>query len=180
MRNLKTVRKTGISFFILVLILISCRHVEKPVSNEQAPDENNLVNLNKVLIKKDRQSIIGYLKRHHVEMNETTTGLWYTITKPGTGPRVESNKVITLAYEVKLLDGTLCYSSDNDGLKTFLVGKGNVESGLEEGILLLHVGDKARFLIPPHLAHGHTGDDNKIPPRAILDYRVEVLNILEK
>src|SRR5690554_7176596 len=49
--------------------------------------------------------------------------------------RSVAGKVVSLNYEIRLLDGTLCYSSDEDGMKVFLVGQGGVESGLEEGVL---------------------------------------------
>jgi FKBP-type peptidyl-prolyl cis-trans isomerase len=71
----------------------------------------------------------------------------------------------------------LCYTSGNLGEKKFSVSQGGVESGLEEGILMLRVGDKARFIMPPHLAHGLLGDQKKIPPRAIIVYEVEITNI---
>ena len=65
-------------------------------------------------------------------------------------------------------------------MKVFLVGQGGVESGLEEGVLLLKQGSKATFLMPPHLAHGLVGDDDRIPARAILKYKVEVVDVKNK
>jgi FKBP-type peptidyl-prolyl cis-trans isomerase FkpA len=38
-------------------------------------------------------------------------------------------------------------------------------------------GQKAIFIMPPHLAHGLLGDKNKVPPRATLVYDVELLNL---
>jgi FKBP-type peptidyl-prolyl cis-trans isomerase len=61
-----------------------------------------------------------------------------------------------------------------------VVGKGGVESGLEEGILLLHEGDKARFVLAPHLAHGLIGDENRIPPRSIIIYYIELLAVYDR
>jgi FKBP-type peptidyl-prolyl cis-trans isomerase len=52
-----------------------------------------------------------------------------------------------------------------------------VESGLEEGILLLQEGDKARFIMPPHLAHGLIGDRDKIPARATIIYDLELVSL---
>ena len=42
---------------------------------------------------------------------------------------------------------------------------------------MLNQGGKGRFILSPHLAHGLPGDGNKIPPRAILIYSIEVLSI---
>jgi len=57
------------------------------------------------------------------------------------------------------------------------LGSGNVESGLEEGVLLMRVGDKALMLMPPHLAHGLTGDGDCIQRRAIILYDIELVSI---
>jgi FKBP-type peptidyl-prolyl cis-trans isomerase len=41
----------------------------------------------------------------------------------------------------------------------------------------MHVGDKARLILPPHLAHGLLGDENRIPARSIIVYEIELLDI---
>jgi FKBP-type peptidyl-prolyl cis-trans isomerase FkpA len=76
-----------------------------------------------------------------------------------------------------LLNGDLAYSSGQTGPKEFEIGHGGVESGLEEGILLLHVGDHAKFIVPSHLAFGLLGDQNKIPQRATLVYDIELVKL---
>lgn len=164
-----------LSFSLLLIFFISCK---KNSQGSNSPLQKvDFVEQNKVWVKKDRQIIVGYLNRQGIRMTETSTGLWYHKLEEGNGIPVERDKLIEISYDIYLLDGTLCYSSKQEGNKTFLVGKGGVESGLEEGILLLTKGDSVHFLIPPHLAHGNTGDDNKIPPRAILDYRIKVVNV---
>ena len=87
--------------------------------------------------------------------------------------------VATINYSISLLDGTECYNSDDSGPRQFKIGQGGVESGLEEGILFMHEGDKARFIMPPHLAHGLLGDNHKIPARAIIIYEVELIKLDE-
>jgi FKBP-type peptidyl-prolyl cis-trans isomerase len=137
--------------------------------------EEALIGANRLLVQKDKQKIGLYIKNHHLDLTETASGLWYGITKPGNGAKVEDKMLVTLAYKVFLLDGTLCYDSDSLGVKKFRVGTGGVESGIEEGILLLKEGSKALFILPPHLAHGLTGDGDKIPARSIIVYDVELL-----
>ena len=109
-------------------------------------------------------------------MQKTGTGLWYNITRKGTSDTIMSGDIVQIAYTVSLLNGKMCYTSDSLGLKTFKVGQGGVESGLEEAILKMCLGDSARLLIPPHLAHGLIGDQNKIPKLAVLNYTVVIKN----
>jgi FKBP-type peptidyl-prolyl cis-trans isomerase len=128
-------------------------------------------------VNKDADDIKNYIKANGLKMKETQTGLWYSINKEGVGGLAVKGDYITLKYDLRLTDGTLCYSSDDLGFKKFTVGQGGVESGLEDAVLMLRKGSQATFILPPHLAHGLIGDDNKIPARAILIYNVEVIDI---
>ena len=84
---------------------------------------------------------------------------------------------ISIDYKLSLLDGTICYSSEKDGTKEFTVGKSHEVSGLEQGVELMREGEKARFIIPPYLAYGLLGDENRVPARSIIVYEVELLKI---
>ncbi len=95
----------------------------------------------------------------------------------GDGKKAEDGKVVVLEYSVQLSNGHLIYSSGESGLKEFMIGKGEVEAGLEEGILLLREGDCAKFIIPSHFAFGLLGDQDKILPKSTLIYDVKLLKI---
>ncbi|MBN2274403.1 MAG: FKBP-type peptidyl-prolyl cis-trans isomerase [Bacteroidales bacterium] len=167
-----------IYFVFLFLIITGCRKQEKTVSEEEfRKTKEALVGANRILVKKDAEKIKAYIKRRNWEMQETASGLWYMITDEGHGNNITQGKQVTLNYSLELLDGTHCYSSDSLGMKQFRVGQGGVESGLEEGILLLKEGSKAHFIMPPHLAHGLPGDGNRIPARSVIIYEVEVVNM---
>ncbi len=110
-------------------------------------------------------------------MEITETGLFYEIYEPSQGKKVEMGDIINLKYELSLLDGTLCYTSDQDGNKLFRLGKSQEISGLEQAVAMMRAGEKARFVIPPHLAYGLLGDENRIPARAIIVYHVELVEV---
>jgi FKBP-type peptidyl-prolyl cis-trans isomerase len=74
-----------------------------------------------------------------------------------------------------LLDGTLCYSSADLGPKEIVLGKTELEPGMNEGLRLLKPGAEALFILPPFLAFGLVGDGKKIPPRTIIVYSVSIL-----
>ena len=59
----------------------------------------------------------------------------------------------------------------------FTVGVGQVIAGWDEGILLLHEGDKARLVIPSELAYGSRGAGGVIPPNAPLIFDVELVSV---
>jgi FKBP-type peptidyl-prolyl cis-trans isomerase FkpA len=157
-------------------LVFSCIQPSSPPEDKSGKQEKKQVEkINKVLVQKEDEVIQNFIERRGWHMKETGSGLRYMIIKEGNGQPVQAGKDVTISYRLSLLDGTLCYSSGEQGLKTFRVGQGGVEQGLEEGILLLHVGDEARFILPSHLAHGLLGDGNRIPARATVLYEVEVI-----
>jgi FKBP-type peptidyl-prolyl cis-trans isomerase FkpA len=156
--------------------IMSCHTTPKEKTKEEIASQNEtLLNVNKYLVGKDADLIRSYAERRGWKMTTTQTGLWYMIAQKGTGKAAVIGKMAEINYRISLLDGTLCYSSEDLGPKKFKIGQGGVESGLEEGILLMHEGDKANFVMPPHLAYGLMGDEKKIPARAIILYEVELL-----
>ena len=138
------------------------------------------IQMNRQMVADEQNIIEKYIADKGLVMNRTETGLWFNISEAGTGENVNKGKIVKLNYSIRLLDGSLLYSSDESGAKEFLVGQGGVETGLEEGILMLKKGSKASFIMPPHLAHGLIGDDDKIPSRAILLYDVEIIDMKDK
>ncbi|MFP4025930.1 MAG: FKBP-type peptidyl-prolyl cis-trans isomerase [Thiohalospira sp.] len=174
-----------VSILILIfsLIFFSCNNKKKDIDQDdqkQNYSKESLEKINQMLLEKDIEVIKNYIERRGWDMNMTEAGLWYMIYKDGSGEKIEEDDYIKLNYSVWLIDGTLCYSSDSLGSKSFIVGKGGVEAGLEQGVLMLKKGSKARFIMPPHLAHGLIGDNNKIPARATIIYDLEIVDVKKK
>ena len=109
---------------------------------------------------------------------KTESGLRYQIIQNGTGTKAEKGKNVSVHYKGQLADGTVFDSSykRNQPIE-FPVGVGQVISGWDEGIQLLKVGDKARFVIPSHLGYGSRGAGGVIPPDATLIFDVELMNV---
>lgn len=137
----------------------------------------SFIEANKYTRERNRELIQAFINRTAWDMKETSTGLWYKILDPGTGEHVEEGRMIYYSYQTRLINGTICYTADTINPKKIVVGKGNIESGLEEGLLLLREKSRARFIIPPYLAHGNFGDMDKIPGSAILIIDVHVLEV---
>jgi len=163
-----------IGFAILFSYCRNNQNEEKAIPRDY---KQKLEKINKVLLDKDTENIQQFIKRRGWDMKTSQSGLWYMIYKSGEGEKVKKNNLIELKYKTWLIDGSLIYSSDSLGIKNFRVGQGGVEPGLEEGVLLLNQGSCARFILPPHLAHGIVGDGDKIPGRAILVYDIEVIRL---
>lgn len=109
---------------------------------------------------------------------KTESGLYYKILEKGNGTKAQKGKIVSVHYEGKLDNGQVFDSSykRNQPIE-FSLGVGQVISGWDEGISLLNVGDKARFVIPPHLGYGTRGAGGVIPPNAVLVFDVELKNV---
>tara|TARA_R110002012_G_scaffold88274_1_gene217562 strand:- start:5528 stop:6460 length:933 start_codon:yes stop_codon:yes gene_type:complete len=109
---------------------------------------------------------------------KTDSGLRYKIIQKGSGAKAEKGKTVSVHYEGALTNGQIFDSSYKRNQPIdFALGVGQVIPGWDEGISLLQVGDKARFVIPSHLAYGKTGAGGVIPPNATLVFDVELMNV---
>jgi FKBP-type peptidyl-prolyl cis-trans isomerase len=108
----------------------------------------------------------------------TESGLRYQILQKGDGEKAQKNKTVAVHYKGQLSDGTVFDSSykRNQPIE-FILGMGQVIPGWDEGVALLNVGDKARFVIPSALAYGSSGTGGVIPPNANLIFDVELMAV---
>ncbi len=129
-------------------------------------------------VTEERESKRAELDKLAAGFDETESGLRYQIIQKGTGKKAEKGNQVSVHYKGQLADGTVFDSSykRNQPLD-FQVGVGQVISGWDEGIQLLSVGDKARFVIPSDLGYGSRGAGGAIPPDAILVFDVELVAV---
>ena len=163
---------------IAVLFIISCKSHQPDKNNKANPaDQEVLIDANKQMIQKEDRQIRDVLVRYGWDMTKTGTGLRYLVYQNGDGIMAKEGNSAVAEYTLSLLNGEVIYSSENDGLLEFRIGRGGVPAGLEEGILLLHEGDKAKFVIPSHLAYGLLGDQKKIPSKVTLVYDIHLVEL---
>ena len=168
----------------LALLLVSialagaaCRQAQREAPGKPADIKESLIKANKEVANTESDQIDDFMSRYGWKMTTTTTGLRYMIYEQGKGPGPKPGDVARLNYTLTLLNGDTVYTSRKDGPIIFEVGKGQVISGLEEAILLLKVGDRAKIIIPSHLAFGLIGDQNKIDFKASLVYDLEFVSL---
>ena len=107
----------------------------------------------------------------------TASGLQYEVLKRGTGtvsPTASDN--VTVHYHGTTLNGTVFDSSVQRGQPATFPLSG-VIPGWTEGVQLMKVGDKFKFVIPPNLAYGDSSPSPQIPPFSTLIFEVELLGI---
>ncbi|MBK8556670.1 MAG: FKBP-type peptidyl-prolyl cis-trans isomerase [Lewinellaceae bacterium] len=107
----------------------------------------------------------------------TASGLQYEVIKKGSGGKSpKATDEVTVHYHGTLIDGTVFDSSvDRGEPATFALNQ--VIPGWTEGVQLMQVGDKYRFVLPSNLAYGDRGAGGKIKPNSVLVFEVELLGI---
>jgi FKBP-type peptidyl-prolyl cis-trans isomerase FkpA len=164
---------------VIALSFASCGE-EKPAPKKQLTKEqmNDLsVQMNSWDSDRQRDEIEQYIRRRGWKMNLTASGIYWMTLAEGKGDSARVGQTASVSYDIYLLDGTECYSSDSAGPRDVHIGEDYVESGLHEALQMMKSGEKKRFILPSHLAHGLTGDQEKIPPRSSVVYEVEVHSI---
>lgn len=129
-------------------------------------------------LKEEQERVEAEMEKLAAGFDKTASGLRYKIIQKGDGKAAEKGKMVAVHYKGALADGTVFDSSyKRKEPISFNVGVGQVIPGWDEGILLLKVGDKARFVIPSHLAYGSSGAGGVIPPNATLVFDVELMEV---
>jgi FKBP-type peptidyl-prolyl cis-trans isomerase len=131
----------------------------------------------------DEKTLKDYFTKNHIEASRTPSGLYYVITKKGSGEKAKAGQTVSVNYIGKFMDGKVFDATvDEKGQYVngrtainFSLGQGQVIKGWDEGIQLLNPGCKATLYIPSGLAYGAM-DRGPIPANSILVFDVELLS----
>ncbi len=168
---------------LLVMILaasIGCNGCaeKKELSDAQIRrTQKNLIKENKKQHEREIQKIDEFITSRKWPMKTTKTGMRYWVYEPSQGAIPQPEDIATVSYTISLLDGTVAYEATDNHPKQFRIERDNVETGLHEALQLMHVGERAKFIFPSHLAFGLTGDSGKIPPNASVLYDIHLISI---
>lgn len=143
-------------------------------------------------LQEDLAIIDDYLKENKITGQSTPSGLRYSIHQPGEGKNLQAGNKVKVNYVGRTLDGSIFDTSIaeiakeggiHDPIRTyepleFELGAHQVIPGLEEGMVLLKKGAKAKFFIPSVLAYGNQAVGKLIKPNANLIFEIEVVDVL--
>jgi FKBP-type peptidyl-prolyl cis-trans isomerase len=101
-------------------------------------------------------------------MVPSSTGYFYQVVAEGQGPQVSAGDVVRLHGSIFLIDGTPCYTYNEQHPLDVQVGAYADIRVLNLALQGVRQGSRMRFIFPAHMAFGLLGDGNKIPPRSSL------------
>lgn len=119
------------------------------------------------------EALKEYIEGNDIDARSTETGLYYEVLKKGEGSSIEKGDKVTVKYEGRLLDG----KTFDRGDFSFVLGRGEVIRGWEEGISYLREGSRAVLYIPSQLGYGSRTAPNSPPPFSTLIFEIEILNV---
>jgi FKBP-type peptidyl-prolyl cis-trans isomerase len=106
----------------------------------------------------------------------TTDGLQYEVLVEGGGAKPLETDSVEARYTCTYTDGAACDAKDSaPHVSTFAIR--DVIKGWTEGLQLMPVGSKYRFVVPPELAYGEHPPAS-IAPSETLIFEVELLRIV--
>lgn len=119
-----------------------------------------------------------YLKNNAAQegVQVTATGLQYSVINAADGAKPKATDEVTVHYRGTLIDGTEFDSSYSRGEPTsFQLNQ--VIPGWTEGVQLMSIGSKYRFVVPYNLGYGERGAGGQIGPFETLIFEVELIEI---
>ncbi|UPL49565.1 FKBP-type peptidyl-prolyl cis-trans isomerase [Hymenobacter sublimis] len=148
---------------LFALLLTACQKEEEDTTDYAARDET---------------SIQAYIADNKLTgFQRQPSGLYVAITQPGTGATAKADQTVSAKYKGTTLDGNVFDSNMSTlGSFSFVLGKGQVIAGWDQGFALLNKGSKAILLIPSDLAYAGRAMGT-IPAHSILRFDVEVTDI---
>ncbi|MCB0767563.1 MAG: FKBP-type peptidyl-prolyl cis-trans isomerase [Flavobacteriales bacterium] len=166
---------------LICLMIIGCdRDGRAPVRTNAPGNAEDLVQANKEAVKLEQHDIKLYAQRHGLTLTPTGTGVHLQMIRDAEGPTARPDQWARVNYRLELLNGDTAYSTEPGRPESFMVEMDQVESGLHEAIQLMGAGDSAIIVIPSYRAHGLIGDQDRIPMRSSIVYRLGVVAITDR
>lgn len=108
---------------------------------------------------------------------ETDSGLQYQIIEDVKGPSPFITDKVQVHQRIQLLNGTFLEDTYQSGMpESFPLSAGI--KGYQEGLMMMGVGSRYKFFIPPELAWGKKGAGKRIGPYSLLTIDVRLEKIL--
>ncbi len=176
--------------------VVSGQEIVDQIQNNDKIQSISIEKIGKLAIKWDSVKVFDdYIKNKEIEkdkikkleldkiisitkgMEKTKSGLFHLIENKGNNDFPSIGSTVSVHYTGKLVDGTIFDSSyQRNNPISFVLGKGQVIEGWDEGLLKMAKGGSGKFIIPSNLAYGENGAGGIIPPNSTLIFDLELID----
>lgn len=168
----------------LAMALNSCRNNTQDQSKQEPTKQSfkkeALIEANRSAIAAEKEMIKSYAQRHNWILKQAS-GIYYLRYENGNGKSISPGDRVKYHFTLSLINGSVVSSSSKGNPELIHIASGgSVVSGLHKGMMQLYEGDKAKLIVPSHLAYGIAGDQRKIPSKSTLIYDLEILEVASR
>ena len=121
----------------------------------------------------DQNLIVNYIADNNLQVKRESNGLFYVITKEGSGPLLRRGMPVKADYKGYFLDGRTFDSSYDRG-KPIRFKIGQMVPGWNQALTLVNRGTSMTLLLPSFLAYGEKGFPDLVPPNSVLLFDIEI------
>jgi FKBP-type peptidyl-prolyl cis-trans isomerase FkpA len=116
----------------------------------------------------DDATIKAYISTYGIPnaVKDPSSGLWYSITTPGTGAHPTASSNVSVSYTLNLSDGTLLENHSSSYFQLPITIR-----GWQIGIPFIGVGGSIILLVPSALGYGNAVQGS-IPANSVLIYNI--------
>lgn len=123
-------------------------------------------------VQSEEATMLAYASANGINATAHSSGLYYEIIDPGTGPSPTATSAVSVIYTGKLLDGTI-FDQTSTPREFSLNG---LIAGWQIGIPLLKKGGFIKLITPSSLAYGCKGV-GPIPGNAVLYFEITLVDV---
>jgi len=131
----------------------------------------------KAAMDSSRKDTLDLIAKKWPNAVKADSGVYYVISKAGSGAAIKTGQTLTMKYKGFLLNGSVFDDSDMHAPLEFLVGRGQLIPGFDSQALEMKVGEKRTIVIPPELAYGAAGVPGAIPANSYIAFDLELLSV---
>ena len=126
---------------------------------------------------KEQEAIIASIEATFPDATKTADGIYYKVTKEGSGITCGAGKNVAVHYTGYFLDGQVFDSSQGRGTLDFRTGAHQMITGFDVMVQEMKVGEKRTVVLPPSMAYGDAGAGGVIPGGAYIAFDIELVKI---
>lgn len=124
---------------------------------------------------KANASKIAEVEKKFPGFSKDENGIYYKVTKEGSGNKCGLKKHAYTEYKGYLIDGTVFDQSKGRGPLDFITGAGQMIPGYDIMVQDMKTGEKRTIVIPSDLAYGDQGYPGVIPGGAYIAFDIELV-----
>jgi FKBP-type peptidyl-prolyl cis-trans isomerase FkpA len=123
-------------------------------------------------VQSEQAAIINYATTQGISATAHSSGLYYQVTNPGSGPAPTASSLVFIKYTGKLLDGTI-FDSRTTPISSRL---NEMILGFQIGLPLIQKDGTIKLIIPSALAYGCNGFGT-VPGNSVLYFEIELTDV---